>query len=183
MPARCRWSCASDALAAAAEMVLAVEQLALEHARPRRHGRKARSAARRRQRDPRRRRSFTLDLRSPSDAVRSDAVARLKQQFDAIAERRGVSVQLTPRLRRSRRHLRTGAGRSVGERPSTRSGIRAPAPAERRRPRRSRDDRPVPYRHAVRPLQGRHQPQSGRSHHGWRMPTSASACCSIPRAI
>ena len=40
----------------------------------------------------------------------------------------------------------------------------APA-AQRRRARRARDRRPVPDRHAVRALQGRHQPQPGRVDH------------------
>jgi allantoate deiminase len=83
-----------DALAAAAEMVLAIERVALEiddlvatvgrievlpgavNVIP--------SGAK-----------LTLDIRSPSDAVRNGAVARLRQELEAIARRRGVRVQLT----------------------------------------------------------------------------------------
>jgi allantoate deiminase len=84
-----------DALAAAAEMVLAVERIAQEtsgivatvgklEALPGAVNVIPSGA------------KLSLDLRSPSDALRSEAVARIKHQFHAIAERRGVSVQLTP---------------------------------------------------------------------------------------
>jgi len=84
-----------DALAAAAEMVLAVEQIAQStpgivatvgklEALPGAVNVIPSGA------------KLSLDLRSPSDDLRIESVARLKQQFQAIAERRGVSVQLTP---------------------------------------------------------------------------------------
>jgi hydantoinase/carbamoylase family amidase len=37
---------------------------------------------------------FTIDIRSPSDAVRRDAIARLEETFRGIAARRGTSVSL-----------------------------------------------------------------------------------------
>jgi allantoate deiminase len=37
---------------------------------------------------------FTLDIRSPSDNVRATAIARLTQEFAAIAKRRGVEHQI-----------------------------------------------------------------------------------------
>ena len=37
---------------------------------------------------------FTLDIRSPVDTVRHDAVARLQREFREIARRRDVTVQL-----------------------------------------------------------------------------------------
>lgn len=82
-----------DALAAAAEMVLAVEEVARET-----EGLVATvgrmdvapgaanvipSAAR-----------FTLDIRSPVDTVRADAVARLERRLREIAQGRHVTVQL-----------------------------------------------------------------------------------------
>jgi len=84
-----------DALAAAAEMVLAVEQAATStpgivatvgkmevlpgavNVIP--------SGAK-----------LSLDLRSPDDRLRTESIARLNRQLHTIAERRGVSVQLTP---------------------------------------------------------------------------------------
>jgi len=37
---------------------------------------------------------FTIDIRSPNDAVRNAAVARLEQEFREIAQRRGITVRL-----------------------------------------------------------------------------------------
>jgi allantoate deiminase len=85
-----------DALAAAAEMVLAVEREAKDtpgivatvgmmEALPGAVNVIASGA------------KLSLDLRSSSDDLRREAVARLKRQFDEIAERRGVGVQVTPR--------------------------------------------------------------------------------------
>lgn len=83
-----------DAGAAAAELMLAVERTAVETADlvatvgrvevlpgavnviP--------SAAR-----------FTIDIRSPSDEVRGDAIARLSGEMEAIAARRGVELRVT----------------------------------------------------------------------------------------
>jgi allantoate deiminase len=82
-----------DALAAAAEMILAVERAGIDTADlvatvgriealpgavnviP--------SGAR-----------FTIDIRSPDDAVRQDAIARLERKFRDIADRRGAGVTL-----------------------------------------------------------------------------------------
>jgi allantoate deiminase len=80
-----------DALAAAAEMVLAVERLAAEtadlvatvgqiEAAPGAVNVIASGAV------------FTLDIRSPEDRIRKDAIATLWKEFQAIAARRGVSV-------------------------------------------------------------------------------------------
>jgi allantoate deiminase len=82
-----------DALAAAAEMVLAVERTALEtldlvatvgrvEARPGAVNVIPAGAR------------FTIDIRSPSDAVRKAAVARLEQEFREIARRREVEAGL-----------------------------------------------------------------------------------------
>jgi allantoate deiminase len=84
-----------DALAAAAEMVLAVERIAQEtpgivatvgkmEALPGAVNVIPSGA------------KLSLDLRSPSDSLRLESVTQLKHQFHAIAERRGVGVQLTP---------------------------------------------------------------------------------------
>jgi len=84
-----------DALAAAAEMVLAVEQTAQStpgivatvgklEALPGAVNVIPSGA------------KLSLDLRSSSDSLRIESVARLKHQFETIAERRGVRVQVTP---------------------------------------------------------------------------------------
>lgn len=81
-----------DAAAAAAEMVLAVERIALEtedlvatvgriETRPGAVNVIASSAI------------FTLDIRSPDDAVRREAIAALAREFEAIARRRNVTVE------------------------------------------------------------------------------------------
>ena len=82
-----------DALAAAAEIVLAVERAGREtadlvatvgriEARPGAVNVIPSGA------------SFAIDVRSPSDRVRSGAVARLNQELAGIAERRGVTARL-----------------------------------------------------------------------------------------
>jgi allantoate deiminase len=82
-----------DAVAAMAEMVLAVERLALEtpdlvatvgrvEASPGAVNVIA-SAAR-----------FTIDLRNPEDAVRREATERLRRELEAVAARRGVSFAM-----------------------------------------------------------------------------------------
>jgi hydantoinase/carbamoylase family amidase len=84
----------SDALAAAAEMILAIERVALEtdalvatvgkiEALPGAVNVIPAGA------------HFTLDIRSPGDAVRNSAIARLEEELAAIAHRRGVRVRLT----------------------------------------------------------------------------------------
>ena len=84
----------SDALAAAAEMILAIERVALEtealvatvgriEALPGAVNVIPAGA------------NFTLDIRSPSDAVRHGAIAGLEEELAAIARRRGVRVRLT----------------------------------------------------------------------------------------
>lgn len=39
---------------------------------------------------------FTVDLRSPSDAARYDAVAEMERRFQAIADRRGIGLTVNP---------------------------------------------------------------------------------------
>ena len=124
MPARCRCICARTRCAAAAEMVLAVERAAPDTRRHRGDGRADGGAARRRQRDPLGRHAVASTSAAPSDAVRNESVARLERQFHAIAERRGVSVQLDPLLRRAGRHLRALAGRSARGSRRRAAGIR-----------------------------------------------------------
>ena len=82
-----------DAVAAMAEMVLAVEHLALETPElVATVGRVEASpgavnvipaAAR-----------FSIDMRSPEDAVRAAALARLRRELEAVAERRGVTLAM-----------------------------------------------------------------------------------------
>ena len=153
-----------DALAGAAEMVLAVERRGLEgtdlvatvgriEALPGAVNVIPGSAV------------FTIDLRSPDDAARHAASAAILGDLEAIAGRRGLSVTVeqthdapatlcAPRLDRAT----VGGGRPLRR--------AAPAVAERRRARRHGRGGAVPGRHAVHPLPGRHQPQPGGVHHG-----------------
>ena len=84
-----------DAIAAAAEMILAVEDLAKDSSdvvatvgriegKPGAVNVIAGEA------------SFTVDLRSPADAHRHDALSSLRRDFAAIAERRNVRLAVTP---------------------------------------------------------------------------------------
>ena len=121
-----------DALAAAAEMVLAVERAATRHPRHRGDGRKAGSAARRRQRDPLGRQAVAR----PPQFERQLAHRMSRPAQAAVPRDRGAARRQRPThplLRRTRRHLRAMAGRSDG---SIRGALRhpAPAPAERSRP-------------------------------------------------
>ena len=162
-----------DALAAAAEMVLAIERRAA--ATPTSSRRSAhRGRARGGQRHPGRVR-FTIDIRSPSDAVRArrDRGAATGARADRRAPRRALRLERTY----------DGAAAtcdavrwSSSSRPRS-SARRHPrrAPAERRRPRRRWRSSPSPDRHAVRPLRGRHQPQPAPRRSPPRTPTSRSA--------
>ncbi len=82
-----------DALAAAAEMILAAESAA--HATPRLVATVGRIEA-----QPGAinvipgQASFTIDLRAPDDAVRAQALADLTQHLQAIASRRGIALQI-----------------------------------------------------------------------------------------
>ena len=101
---------------------------------------------------------FTLDCRSSVDAVRVAGMASLEKAFEAIARRRGVTVTVRSsyeepaavcspgdrRGARSRRSPRRACGRCVC--PAARATTAWPWGA-------------LPHRHALRALQGRHQPQ------------------------
>ena len=62
-------------------------------------------------------------------------------------------------------------------------GLAGAPPAVRRGPRRHGDRRPRRHRHAVRPLQGRHQPQSAGSDHGRGRASSRRACSCASSSI
>jgi allantoate deiminase len=83
-----------DALAAAAEMLLAVEAKARERANLVATVGKMEVPGSAANTIPGKAR-FTLDIRSPSDAERISAVAEIKAAIAAIAQRRGVTARLT----------------------------------------------------------------------------------------
>ena len=121
-----------DALAAAAEMLLAVEEQA--RARPNLVATVGKLEVPRSAPNtiPGRVR-FSLDIRSPSDPEREKAVEDIKAPVAAIAERRGVMQRLTPG------HQAPAAvcdDRAVGSARGRRRGLRSDAApdAERRRP-------------------------------------------------
>ena len=152
-----------DAGAAAAEMVLEVERQAPVDARSRRHRGRLKfqpgavnmipSVGR-----------FLLDCRSSVDAVRVAGMASLKKAFEAHRQAAGRDGDRSLLLRRAGGRLlardRRGA-RSGGRR----AGRAAVAHAQRRGSRRVGHGGALPHRHALRALQGRHQPQPRRIHH------------------
>ncbi len=145
-----------DALAGAAEMVLAVERRGLEgtdlvatvgriEALPGAVNVIPGDAV------------FTIDLRSPDDAARNAASAAIMGDLEAIAGRRGLTIAVEQTHDAARDPVRAGNDRAIVRRsPPLRSG--APAVAERRRARCDGRGGAVPCRHAVHPLPGRRQP-------------------------
>ena len=80
-----------DPLPAAAEIVLAAENLA-RHTRVAGHGRDDRSYPRREQRHPGQAR-FSVDVRHPEDAVRTDAVSALERRVREVAATRSLGIE------------------------------------------------------------------------------------------
>ena len=150
-----------DALAAAAECVLAVERIARVDAGARRHRRPHRGAARRDERDPRQRVVLARRARADRRASGTTAVAAMRDEFDAIAARR--RVELSTSLVWDAKTAPCCAPRCSEQfaRAIAAEGIAVHQLAVRRRARRHGDHRHRADRHAVRALQGRHQPQSG----------------------
>ena len=118
---------------------------------------------------------FSVDMRSPSDAVRERAHDALRQALQQIAARRGVRVEAkhlsdesrhAPCVPRHRYRLRGDRGL----RPS------AVAPGVGRRSRRWHHGQALPGRDDFPALQGWHQPQSSRvDHHRGCRPRCARA--------
>ena len=155
-----------DALAAAAEMILAVERRAAGATRAgagrdrgrgrgvsRRPQRRARPGdVRPRHQGPGRRRPAQGDRRSRgrlSPPSPTAAMSGSRSRSSTTSRRSPVTLALVAAL----------------EAAVLRAGVTPAPPAQRRRARRAGDRRLVPDRHAVRALQGRHQPQSGRIDH------------------
>ena len=109
----------------------------------RRHRRAARGAARRRQRHPRRR-HFTIDIRSPSDAARTTPWHGCATNWPPSPAGAASSVRLT-RPTRSRQPPAHRGWSSSSRRGRARRHPALP-PAQRRRPRRPRHGRAVPDR-------------------------------------
>ena len=109
--------------------------------------------------------SFSIDMRSPSDAVRDRAHRALLTTLSEIAARRGVALEAVTYQTNARTPLADGVIPAVlrgdcGLRPG------AAEPALRRRSRCWDHGPALPGGYDVSALQGRHQPQSGRVDHG-----------------
>jgi len=58
---------------------------------------------------------FSLDTRAPTDALRADAVQRMRAEFEAIAARRDVSLNVTPLWDARTTPCSTGLQRQIAE--------------------------------------------------------------------
>ena len=155
-----------DALAAAAEMILAIEARA-------RHEPELVATVGRLDVEPGAvnvvpgRARFSIDLRAPLDERRRRAVADIAASLSAIAARRGVRLE-------DRRRARVGG----------RGGRRRSAPAAlRRRPRHDGDGPALAGRDAVRALQGRRQPQPSRVDQPGRLRAGARRADALRRGF
>ncbi len=108
---------------------------------------------------------FTIDMRSPSDAVRKRAHAALLAELRAIAKRRGVKVEIDTFQENPATALDPAVIEAAGEAIEA-CGQRAVAALLGRRARCRHHGQAVPVGHDLRALQGRHQPQPRRVHHG-----------------
>ncbi len=125
---------------------------------------------------------FTIDVRAPRDEQRLQAVADIEAAIAAICSRRGVRVG----IRRTHEGMTAACapwlqdqiGRAIEA-----EGLPRASAAFRRGPRRDGDRRPCRHRHAVRPLRGRHQPQPAGGDHGRRRRTVRARLPALHRAI
>ena len=155
-----------DALAAAAEMLLAIEEQARARSNLVATVGKLEVPGSAPNTIPGRVR-FTLDIRSPSDPERIKAVADIKDAIAAIAEAPRRDAALDPRSRGLGRRLRR---RAVGSTRRRGRSLRRDAAADAvgRRPRRHGVRPYHSVRHAVRALPRRGEPQPGRIRLGGR---------------
>ena len=79
---------------------------------------------------------LSLDIRAGDDATRDAAVADVRAEIDAIAQRRGVTVDIKEMQRMRRGRLLARACRACSRTRSRVHGMHAALPAERGRPRR-----------------------------------------------
>ena len=107
---------------------------------------------------------FTLDIRSPSDELRAEAIGKLEEAFERIAGQRQVRLDMQRSYDEPAATCHPALIEQL-EAAVSRAGDQASAAAQRRRSRRTGDGCPLPYRDAVCPLQGRHQSQSSRVDH------------------
>ena len=166
-----------DALAAASEMILAIERLGGRRRRSRRHGRPHRGLAGRDERDPRQRRVHGRHAQPVRLLYAARVPARLALDLREIAARRRVEHRDRHLSGEPGGRARSGASSrpcagaiaACGQEPmrlSSGAGHDARIMAEA-----------LPVRHDVRALQGRHQPQPGRvDHGGGRRPRRARRC-------
>ena len=177
-PARCRWASRRDALAAAAEMIVAhraSRRLATPTSSPRSAACEARPGA------PNvipGRVEFTIDMRSPSDAVRRPRAAGAAGDCCATSPRAAASRWRPTSTRRYPRHrARRRASPRPCARPSPPAAWQVMRALLRRRPRCHDDGQAVPVRHDLPALQGRHQPQPRRVDHGGGRRRRRARCC------
>ena len=151
----------NDALAAAAEMLLAVERAGAGALQSGGDGRQDGGARLGGQHHSRPRALYASTSAAPPIRSAPSAVADIKEAIAAIAQRRGVTARLLTSATKCRPPFATTRFRINWRRGRSLRGDAAPA-AERRRPRRHgvRPDHSV--RHAVRALPRRRQPQPGR---------------------
>ena len=122
---------------------------------------------------------FTIDLRAPPDEQRAAGGGRHRGGHRVDLRPPQREGRHPPDARRQDRRLRALAAGSDRARDRGRRAAGAPA-ALGRGPRRHGDRRPRRHRHAVRALRGRHQPQPAGSDHASRTPSCprGSSCAS-----
>ena len=118
---------------------------------------------------------FTVDVRAPQDALRNDAVAQIRAEIaEHLREERDLqtAIEILQEFGVTAcAAMADGADGPRGGEP----GLQGAAPAFGRGPRRHGAGRDRRHLHAVRALQGRHQPQSGGIDHARTMPPPARA--------
>ncbi len=117
---------------------------------------------------------FTLDARAPDDVVRHAMVEDIIAEWQAIAAKRHVALQVEPFMDSPATPMDPLVA-DASRRPYAVSEYEPTLACLGRRPRRGRHGGSLPRRHAVRALRGRHQPQPGRIDHASRMPISPHA--------
>ena len=108
----------------------------------------------------------TLDIRHQDDAVRERAIAALRRETEAIAQRRGVSATWSPIHEHGATPCTPALVAQAGRRGHA-DGTSGPRTPQRRRARCGHHGRGDRDRDALRPLHGR-QPQPGRARRGGR---------------
>ena len=109
----------------------------------------------------------TLDIRHQDDAIRERAIATLRSETDAICARRGITATWSLIAEHGATPCSPELVARLAEAVAD-TGVEVREAAERRRPRRGDDGRRDRHRDAVRPQRRRHQPPPGRVRRGGR---------------